>query len=136
MTVSSLRIGIETEFLLRALDMENQCKGTIEEFAEGLVQYYNTKIAKTAGQIPLRFESDHWHASDNSENLGCWSVVVEASIDPDSDDCKHSMILSPSHAVLIDARGPRIRISHHPLRKGKLMAPEHPFTFPNPRELR
>lgn len=99
MTVSSLRIGIETEVLLRAHDIQDQCKGTIEEFAEGLVRYYNTKIEEIHGQTALRFESDHWHASDNEENFRCWSVVVEASIDPDTDDCKHSAILLfPSRA--------------------------------------
>lgn len=91
MAVFSLRIGIETEVLLCALDMQDQCKGSIEEFANSLVQYYNTKAGENPGQIKMRMESDVWHASDNPENLALWSVVVEASIDPDSDDCKHSL---------------------------------------------
>lgn len=91
MTVSSLRIGIETEVLLCALEIEDQCKGSIEEFAKSLVQYYNTKVGERPDQIKMRMECDEWHASDNPENLQCWSVVVEASIDPDSDDCKHSV---------------------------------------------
>ena len=91
MAVSSLRIGIETEVLLCALDMQDQCKASIEEFAEGLVQHYNTKVGENPGQINMRMESDEWHASDNPVNLTLWSVVVEASIDPDSDDCKHSV---------------------------------------------
>ena len=91
MAVSSLRIGIETEVLLCALDMQDQCKGSIEEFAEGLVQYYNTKVGEKPGQVKIRMDSEVWHASGNPENLTLWSVVVEASIDPDSDDCKHSV---------------------------------------------
>ena len=86
--------------------MQDQCKGSIEEFAAGLVQYYNTKAGENPDQIKMRMESDEWHASDNPENLTLWSVVVEASIDPDSDDCKHSVhndmtILELLHLALI-----------------------------------
>lgn len=89
MAVSSLRIGIETEVLLCAYYMQDQCKGTLKEFAEGLVRHYNTKIRDRPGQTEMRMAFDLWHASEDPENFRYWSVVEEISIDPDEDHCKH-----------------------------------------------
>ena len=89
MAVSSLRIGIETEVLLHANNMQDQCKGTLQEFAEGLVQHYNTKVGERPGQCEMRMSFDTSHASDDPINFRYWSVVDETSIDPDEDHCKY-----------------------------------------------
>lgn len=85
----SLRIGIEIEVLLRAKNMQDQCKGTLEEFAEGLVRHYNAKVRGRPGQCEMRMSFDTSHASDDPINFRYWSVVNETSIDPDEDHCKH-----------------------------------------------
>ena len=89
MAVSSLRIGIETEVLLCAHLMQDQCKGTLEDFAEGLVKYYNTKIRQNTGQIEMRLAFGMFHASDDPINFRYWSVMNDMSIDPDEGHCKH-----------------------------------------------
>lgn len=94
MTVSSLRIGIETEVLLCAKDKQDQCKGSYKEFAKGLVRHYNTKLRDGPGQIEMRTAFDTWHASEDPINFRFWSVVEEMSIDPDEDHCKHLSCLS------------------------------------------
>lgn len=88
MAVLSLRIGIETEVLLCAIDMQDQCKGSLEEFAKGLVGHYNTKVRERPGQPEMRMAFDTWHASEDPTNSRYWSVVEEISIDPDEDHCK------------------------------------------------
>ncbi|KAL9067293.1 MAG: hypothetical protein Q9161_006992 [Pseudevernia consocians] len=85
MVISSLCIGIETEVLLCANDMQNQCKGTLTEFAEGLVQHYNAKARDRPGHSEMRMSFDTWHASEDPINFRYWSVVDESSIDPDED---------------------------------------------------
>ena len=89
MVVSSLRIGIETEVLLCAHILRDQCKGNLEDFAEGLVQYYNTKIRQKTDQIEMRTAFDTCHASDDPINFRYWSVMNDMSIDPDEGHCKH-----------------------------------------------
>ena len=89
MAVSSLRIGIETEVLLFAHDMQDQCKGSTADFAEGLVRHYNIKVRRNPGQTEMRMAFDTWHASEDPINQHYWSVVDEMSIDPDEDHCKH-----------------------------------------------
>ena len=89
MAVSSLRIGIETEVLLCAHIMQDQCKGNLEDFAESLVHYYNKKIRQNTGQIEIRSAFDTCHASDDPINFRYWSVMHDMSIDPDEGHCKH-----------------------------------------------
>lgn len=89
MAFASLRIGIETEVLLCVNDTQDQCKGTLKEFAEGLVRHYNTKVRDRPGQAEMRMAFDMWHASEDPTNFRYWSVVEEISIDPDEDHCKH-----------------------------------------------
>lgn len=89
MAVSSLRIGIETEVLLCAKDMQDQCKGSLEEFAKSLVRHYNTRVREERpGQTEMRMAFDTWHASEDPTNFRYWSVIDEISIDPDEDHCK------------------------------------------------
>ncbi|CAD6594260.1 MAG: glycine cleavage system H-protein subunit [Alectoria sarmentosa] len=85
MAVSSLRIGIETEFLLRAHEKQDQCKSTLKEFADALVRHYNAKVRDRPGRTEMRMAFDTWHASEDPANFGYWSVVEEVSIDPDED---------------------------------------------------
>ena len=89
MAVSSLRIGVEIEILLCAYHAQNQCKGSLEGFAVGLAQHYNTKVSERPGQTEMRVAFDTWHASENPTNFRYWSIVEESSIDPDEDHCKH-----------------------------------------------
>lgn len=89
MAVFSMRIGIETEVLLCAHDMQDQCKGSTAEFAEGLVRHYNTKVRENPGQTEMRMTFNTWHASEDPINFWYWSVVDEISIDPDEHHCKH-----------------------------------------------
>ncbi|KAM0805111.1 putative amidoligase enzyme-domain-containing protein [Usnea florida] len=83
MAVSSLRIGIETEVLLCAHNLQDQCKGTLEDFAEALIQYYNTMVRQNIGQIEMRSAFGTCHASDDPINFRYWSVMNDMSIDPD-----------------------------------------------------
>lgn len=85
MAVLSLLIGLETEVLLCAIDMQDQCKGSLEEFAKGLVGHYNTKVRERPGQPEMRMAFDTWHASEDPTNSRYWSVAEEISIDPDED---------------------------------------------------
>lgn len=110
MAISSLRIGIETEVLLCANDMQDQCKGSPEEFADGLVRYYNTKVKGRPGQIEMRMAFHTWHASEDSTNFRYWSVVEESSIDPDEDHCKHLSCSSRRPCETSSASSP----SHNP----------------------
>ena len=89
MAVSSLRIGIETEMLLCAHLLEDQCKGNLEDFAMGLAGYYNTQIRQNTGQFEMRSAFGMCHASEDPINFRYWSVMNDMSIDPDEGDCKH-----------------------------------------------
>ena len=94
MAVYALRIGIEIEVLLRAINMADQCKSSREEFAEGLTQHYNTKVRDISGQIEMRMSFHTWHAMDDPVNIHYWAVTDEASIDLDEDHCKHLIYFS------------------------------------------
>lgn len=94
MAVSSLRIGIETEFLLCAHEKQDQCKSTLTEFAEALVRHYNAKVRDIPGRAEMRMAFDIWHASEDPTNFGYWTVVEEMSIDPDEDHCKEPCCVS------------------------------------------
>ena len=89
MAVSCLRIGIETEVLLCAHSLQDQCKGTLEDFAEALIQYYNNMVRQNMGQIEMRSAFGTCHASDDPINFRYWSVMNDMSIDPDEGHCKH-----------------------------------------------
>ena len=69
--------------------MQDQCKGNLEDFAEGLVHYYNSKTRHNPGQIEMRSAFGTCHASEDPINFRYWSVMKDMSIDPDEGHCKH-----------------------------------------------
>lgn len=136
MAVSSLRIGIETEFLLRAHEKQDQCKSTLKEFADALVRHYNAKVRDRPGRTEMRMAFDTWHASEDPASFGYWSVVEEVSIDPDEDHCEQPCYFSknrpcetswaPSNSqkskprlafplTYVNSRGSRVCIPNHTL---------------------
>ena len=89
MAVSYLRIGIEIEVLLCANILQDQCKGNLKDFAQGLIHFYNTQIRQSTGQTELRSAFGKCHASEDPINFQYWSVMNDMSIDPDEGHCKH-----------------------------------------------
>ena len=111
MAILSLRIGIETEVLLSANDIQDQVKPSLEDFASGLVQHYNARVSERSGQTEMRTAFDTWHASEDPINFQYWSVLEEPSIDPDEDHCKRlsCSFIRPSAEVC--TKGPGRQIS-------------------------
>ena len=80
MSVKALRIGIEIEVLLCAKRMKDQCNYSSNDFAESLVDYYNSKVCDTASQTEMRYVPDLSHASDDPTNSTYWSIMEDYSI--------------------------------------------------------
>lgn len=71
MAISALRIGIEIEVLLCAKRMQDQYK-SFEEFAQGLVQYYNSEAEGRPGQPEIGRALD--------PNFRYWFITEDGSI--------------------------------------------------------
>ena len=147
MPIKALRIGIEIEVLLCAKTMKDQCKSSSEDFAQSLVDYYNSKVCGTAGLAEMRYALDLSHASDDPTNFMYWSLTEDGSIgltegrykllrSPSLRPCEEILAPSPSRANVYCARGSRICITHFTLRIHQLMAPESALAFPDYSELR
>ena len=147
MSIKALRIGIETEVLLRAKRMEDQCKSCSQDFAQSLVDYYNSKVCRAAGLAEMRYSFDLSHASDDPTYSTYWTVTEDGSIDlteghyrhlrsPSMRPCEEILAPSPSCANAYCARGSRIRITYITLRYHQLMAPETALAFSDYSELR
>ena len=72
MAISALRIGIEIEVLLCAKRMQDQYKSCFEEFAQGLVQYYNSKARGSPGRPKIGRAFD--------PNFRYWFITEDGSI--------------------------------------------------------
>lgn len=69
MAIQALRIGIEIEVLLRAKRNQDHYKSSLWEFAEALIEYYNSKPKDTPGRLVL-----------SEAGLRDWSIVEDGSI--------------------------------------------------------
>ena len=81
MAIEALRIGIEIEVLLCAKRIKDQRKSSSQDFAQNLVDYYNSKVCGTAGQAKIRYVLDLCHANDDPTNFTYWSLIEDGSID-------------------------------------------------------
>ena len=127
MSIKALRIGIEIEVLLCAKNIKDQCKSSSEDFAQSLVDYYNSKVCGTAGLAEMRYVLDLFRAGDDPKYFTYWSLKEDGSIGlteghykllrpPSLRPCEEILAPSPSRANAYCARGFRICITHFTLR--------------------
>ena len=147
MSIKALRIGIEIEVLLCAKTKKDQWKSSDDEFAQSLVDYYNSQVCDTTGLAKMRYLSDLGHASDDPTSFADWSIIVDGSIgltesryeflkSSSWQPCEEIHAPSPSCANMYCARGFRICITHFTLRARQLMAQGYTLAFSDGSELR
>ena len=140
MSIDALRIGIEIEVLLCAKTIKDQRKISAPDFAQGLVDYYNSKVRNTAGLAEMRYVLNVSHASDDPTKSAYWLMMEDTTIDPTETrhkhlissplrPCKEVIAPSPSCANVHCASWFRICITHFKLRILQLMARESALAF-------
>lgn len=94
MAIQALRIGIEIEVVLCAKRMQDRHKTYLVEFAEGLIQYYNSKAKGRPGEPKMNEFFD--------QNFRYWSIMEDGSIGLNKDHYKgvRPCEISGSFAIL------------------------------------